>query len=201
MIIVVIINFIIRLWQPPTIPSLWNGGLDSMADSLRFHLITIQIMTMTRCVGDRKFNIRNDFFNQYFRVRLQRPATTSYLFVDVFPHNASEFTVIIITIPITITITIVNMVTIIFMTILLRWVSFRWILVTRSQWWLSTNSAKVDIRSRCKGTQQVRHILLPMLMFLMQNCCTEYVGVHCDTCCGNPFCTSERRFKICKLWI
>ena len=77
------------------------------------------------------------FFNQYFRVRLQRPATTSYLFVDVFPHNASEFTVIIITIPITITITItitiVNTVTIIFMTILLRWVSFRWILVTRSQ--------------------------------------------------------------------
>ena len=106
-----------------------------MADSLRSPLIAIQIMTMTRCVGDRKFNIRNDFFNQYFRVRLQRPATTSYLFVDVFPHNASEFTVIIIPIPITITITItiVNTVTIIFMTILLRWVSFRWILVTRSQ--------------------------------------------------------------------
>ena len=113
-----------------------------MADSLRSPLIAVQIMTMTRCVGDRKFNIRNDFFNQYFRVRLQRPATTSYLFVDVFPHNASEFTVIINTIPITIpiitatitiTITIVNTVTIIFMTILLRWVSFRWILVTRSQ--------------------------------------------------------------------
>ena len=104
-----------------------------MADSLRFHLITIQIMTMTRCVGDRKFNIRNVFFNQFFRVRLHRPATTSYLFVDVFPHNASEFTVIIITIPITITVTIVNTVTIIFMTILRRWVSFRWILVTRSQ--------------------------------------------------------------------
>ena len=32
-------------------------------------------------------------FPQYFRVRLQRPATTSYLFVDVFPHNASAFTV------------------------------------------------------------------------------------------------------------
>lgn len=26
-------------------------------------------------------------------MRLQRPATTSYLFVDVFPHNASAFTV------------------------------------------------------------------------------------------------------------
>merc|ERR1719192_555026 len=35
----------------------------------------------------------NGGFPQYFRVRLQRPATTSYLFVDVFPHNASEFTV------------------------------------------------------------------------------------------------------------
>ena len=124
-----------------------------MADSLRSPLIAIQIIRMTRCVDDRKVNIRNDFFNQYFRVRLQRPATTSYLFVDVFPHNASEFTVTIITIPInitiiiatipititiiiatiTITIPIVNMVTIIFMTILLRWVSFRWILVTRSQ--------------------------------------------------------------------
>ena len=109
-----------------------------MADSLRSPLIAIQIMTMTRCVGDRKVNIRNDFFDQYFRVRLQRPATTSYLFVDVFPHNASEFTVIIITILITITIiiatiTIVNTVTIIFMTILLRWASSRWILVTHSQ--------------------------------------------------------------------
>jgi len=35
----------------------------------------------------------NGGFPQYFRVRLQRPSTTSYLFVDVFPHNASEFTV------------------------------------------------------------------------------------------------------------
>merc|ERR1719264_2145293 len=35
----------------------------------------------------------NGGFPQYFRVRLQRPASTSYLFVDVFPHNASEFTV------------------------------------------------------------------------------------------------------------
>ena len=48
-------------------------------------LIMMTMRAMIKCCGV-----------QYFRVRLQRPATTSYLFVDVFPHNASEFTVIII---------------------------------------------------------------------------------------------------------
>ena len=56
---------------------------------------------------------------QYFRVRLQRPSTTSYLFVDVFPHNASEFTVIIIIVIISLIIMIIIKIIIIIIMIIM----------------------------------------------------------------------------------